>query len=147
MALLCGVDLSIESGIDKKNRFSQKFQLRFFVCEWEWVREREREREMNVEESTQIQKLGTKLGKTHAARHMTSLMRHLRSGSLRQRTFFFSFFRFEEFTQISSIHWTFILYMYINSPSLVSQWLIHFWRIHAHTHLFNKLDEIPPIHI
>ncbi len=52
---------------------------------------REREREMNVEEFSSIKKLGTTLGKTHAARHMTSLMRHLRSGSLRQRTFFFNF--------------------------------------------------------
>eukprot|EP00938_MAST-03A_sp_MAST-3A-sp1_P002257 g2257.t1 len=41
---------------------------------------------MNESSSSSIRTLGEKLGKRHAARHMTSLMRHLRSGSLRQRS-------------------------------------------------------------
>lgn len=35
--------------------------------------------------SSVIRDLGSSLGKNHAARHMASLMRHLRSGSVRQR--------------------------------------------------------------
>ena len=87
---------------------------------------------MNESSSSSIRTLGEKLGKRHAARHMTSLMRHLRSGSLRQRTFFFRTFN-SHISSIKSQHSSYVYVPSISSDSLTNSHTNAYLRVNART--------------